>query len=181
MKEEFKLHLLQVANGDEKAFRKIFDRFSPMVFVFSLKLTRSRSMAEEVVQEVFIKIWQNRGKLSSVDSFPSYLSVVTRNHTFNVLKKIARQQKVNTEFQTKIPVANSETEDRIIYNDYQSVLSNIIDRLPAQQKTVYSLCHGEGLKYEEAAQRMQISALTVKTHMHNALRTIKTRIADLIQ
>lgn len=180
MNEDLRFLLLQIANGDEKVFRFIFDRFSPKVFVFALKLTHSRSIAEEIVQEVFIKIWDNRQKLNEVEFFPSYLSVITRNHSFNVLKRIAHQEKVNANFSRKFPTIHSETEERVIYNNYQDILSGIVDQLPPQQKMAYGLCHGEGLKYEEAAERMKISTLTVKTHMQTALRTIKTRFGNLI-
>lgn len=180
MNEDLRFLLLQIARGDEKVFRQIFDRFSPKVFVFALKLTHSRSIAEEIVQEVFIKIWDNRQKLAEVEFFPSYLSVITKNHCFNVLKRIARQEKVNANFSRKFPALHSETEERVIYNNYQDILSRIVDQLPPQQKIAYSLCHDEGLKYEEAAERMKISRLTVKTHMQTALRTIKTRFGNLI-
>lgn len=180
MNEDLRTFLLQIANGDEKVFRKIFDRFSSKVFVFALKLTHSRTLAEEIVQEVFIKIWDNRKKLTEVEFFPAYLSVITRNHAFNVLKRIALQEKVNANFSRKLSLAHSETEEHIIYSNYQDILSGIVDQLPPQQKMVYSLCHGEGLKYEEAAERMKISRLTVKTHMQTALRTIKTRFGNLI-
>jgi RNA polymerase sigma-70 factor (ECF subfamily) len=74
-----------------------------------------------------------------------------------------------------------ETEETVIYQDYQNILNQAIDRLPPQQKLVYGLCHGEGLKYEEAAQRLHISRLTVKTHMQQALRTIKSHFSHVIQ
>jgi RNA polymerase sigma-70 factor (family 1) len=180
MNEDWRFLLLQIANGDEKAFREIFDRFSPKVFVFALKLTHSRSMAEEILQEVFIKIWDNRHKLPEVEFFPSYLSAITKNHTFNVLKRIAQQQRAHVNFSNKVPSIHSETEEGVIYNNYQEILSGIVDQLPPQQKTAYSLCHGEGLKYEEAAERMNISTLTVKTHMQTALRTIKVRFGNLV-
>lgn len=181
MKEDLKFLLLRIADGDERSFRQIFDLYSAKIFVFALKLTHSKPMSEEVVQEVFIKLWNNRHKLPEVEFFPSYLAVMTRNHTFNILKSIAREEKITAAFSKNIPQTHCETEEIIIHNDYQNILTRIVDELPPQQKTAYSLCHGEGLKYEEAAERMNISTLTVKTHMQTALRTIKTRFGSAIQ
>ena len=180
MNQDLRFLLLQIADGNEKVFRAVFDQFAPKVFVFALKLTHSRTIAAEIVQDVFIKIWSNRGKLKEVEFFPSYLSAITRNHCFNILKQIAVQQKAMENISKEIATSHSETEERIIYNDYQHILSGIVDQLPPKQKLAYTLCHGEGLKYEEAAARMNVSKLTVKTHMQTALRTIKTRFSDLI-
>lgn len=181
MKEDLKFLLLRIADGDEKSFRLVFDHYSSKVFVFAMKLTHNKPMSEEIVQEVFIKLWKNRHKLPQVEFFPSYLSVITRNHTFNVLKSIALREKVNFRFAKRIANVHCETEEFVIHNDYQNILTQIVDELPPQQKTAYSLCHGEGLKYEEAAVRMNISTLTVKTHMQTALRTIKARFGNAIQ
>jgi RNA polymerase sigma-70 factor (family 1) len=181
MKEDLCLLLKRVADGDEKAFRSLFNQYSPKVFVFALKLTHNGSIAEEVVQEVFIKIWNSRRKLYEVEFFPSYISVITRNHCFNVLKRIALDERAKAVFSLEASFVNHETEDRVIYKDYQDILGRIVDQLPQQQKLVYGLCHGEGLKYEEAAERLNISRLTVKTHMQHALKTIKSRFGTLIQ
>jgi RNA polymerase sigma-70 factor (family 1) len=180
MNQDLRLLLLQIADGNEKAFRVVFDHFAPKVFVFALKLTHSRTLATEIVQDVFTKVWTNRAKLSQIEFFPSYLSVITRNHCFNIIKQIAVHEKAKQNISKEMVKGHTDTEERIIYNDYQNILLGIVDQLPPQQKLAYTLCQGEGLKYEEAAARMNVSKLTVKTHMQTALRTIKTRFGDLI-
>jgi RNA polymerase sigma-70 factor (family 1) len=180
-KESLQRLLLNIANGDEKAFRQIFDYYSSKIYHFALKLTHSTVLAEEIVQEIFLKIWNNREKLSEVEFFPAYLYTIARNHAFNVLKRIAIEANANAKLVAKLPLHHSETEEGIICGDYESHLDRIVNSLPPQQKKVYSLCHGEGLKYEEAAERLNISRLTVKTHMQSALRTIKSQFGHIIQ
>jgi RNA polymerase sigma-70 factor (family 1) len=180
-KEGLKYLLLNIAAGDEKAFRQIFDLYSSKIFLFALKLTHSKSTAEEIVQEIFMKIWDNREKLSSVEFFPSYLHTITRNHAFNVLKRLAIEANANARLVAQLPVHHTETEDAIIGSDYETLLGRIVENLPPQQRKVYGLCHQEGLKYEEAAERLNISRLTVKTHMQSALRTIKSQFGHIIQ
>lgn len=180
MNDDLTLLLNRLASGNEIAFRKVFEEFSPKVYLFALKLTRSRIMAEEIVQEVFLKIWDTRAQLSAIDHFPSYLYVVTRNRCFNALKRIATEERVKNLLISTHTYSHTETEEAIIYKDYQHKLHQIISKLPPQQKMVYSLCHGEGLKYEEAAERLKISRLTVKTHMQQALRTIKSQFSSLL-
>ena len=171
----------RIADGDPIAFREIFEQFSPKVYAFALKLTQSEATAEEIVQEVFMKVWINRESLASINYFPSYIYTITRNLAYNALKRLSLELKAKARMLRDQPHANFETEETVIYHDYQIILKQAIDGLPPQQKLVYGLCHGEGLKYEEAAQRLHISRLTVKTHMQQALRTIKSRFNHLIQ
>jgi RNA polymerase sigma-70 factor (family 1) len=180
MHENLKSLVTEVASGNQKAFRTLFDLFSSKVYFFAFKLLRSESMAEEVVQEVFIKIWVNRASLQSIDFFPSYLYTIARNYSLNVLKKVAFEEKAKVLLRQQQPTCDEETEQNIVYRDYQHILNSVIEQLPPQQKLVYSLCHNEGLKYEEAAQRLNISRLTVKSHMQQALRTIKANFSRLL-
>ena len=172
--------VLRVANSDPGAFKELFENFSPKIYAFALKLTHSQSTAEELVQEVFLKIWLHRESLVTVDNFPSWLYAICRNLAFNVLKRVAIEHKAKTEFSKGLRKDAFETEETVIYRDYEHILQNAIDRLSPQQKMVYSLCHGEGLKYEEAAEKLHISRLTVKTHMQQALRHIKSHVRSVV-
>jgi RNA polymerase sigma-70 factor (family 1) len=180
MSEKLNPLLAQIASGDAMAFRKVFNQFSGKVYLFALKLTRSQATAEEIVQETFTKIWVTRERLTNIDYFPSYLYTIARNLTFNILKRIAMEEKVKSAYSIRQNILDNNTEQVIFCNDYEHILTKIIDQLPPQQKLVYGLCHGEGLKYEEAAERLNISRLTVKTHMQHALKTIKTHFGGFI-
>ena len=170
----------RVSEGDSAAFNDLFHEFSPRVYGFALKLTHSQSTAEEIVQDVFMKVWINRNSLGRINNFPAYLYTITKNLTFNVLKRISVEQKARAEFTKDFCEENCETEQSIIYRDYQNLLSSAIDRLSPQQKSVYSLCHVEGLKYEEAAEKLHISRLTVKTHMQQAIRNIRSHLSHFV-
>ena len=174
MNGELDAIIRHISESDPRAFRELFDHYSPKVYGFALKITRSESIAEEMVQEVFMKIWQNRRDLRSVEYFPAYLFTVTKNFSLNVLKRLATEEKAKRSFAEDLHVVHSDTEETVIYRDYHNILSRAIDCLPPQQKLVYSLCRGEGLKYEEVAEKLRISRFTVKTHMQQALRNIKS-------
>jgi len=174
------IDLKRVCEGDALAFRKLFEQFSPKVYGFALKITHSASAAEEIVQEVFLKIWMNRSELTKVDQFQAYLFTVTKNFALNILKRLAVEEKAKAHFLRQQSVSRCETEEAVILREYQDILKNAIDRLSPQQKVVYSLCHSEGLKYEEAALKLRISRLTVKTHMQQAIRSIKAHVSHII-
>ncbi len=172
--------VMRLSEGDSSAFREVFEFFSPRVFAFALKLTHSRDLAEELVQDVFLKIWTSRNTLRNVEHFPAYLYTITRNLSFNQMKRLSIEQRAKQEYVQGLRVENFETEESVIYRDYERILSVAIDRLSPQQKLVYSLCRGEGLKYGEAARKLRISPLTVKTHMQQALRNIKLHVGRII-
>jgi RNA polymerase sigma-70 factor (family 1) len=171
----------RLSKNDEHAFRLIFHAFSDRVFSFSFRLTRSQETAEEMVQEVFLKIWINRASLVDVSNFNGYLYTITRNLAFNTLKRISIEEKAKTTLQREFADKHSDTEETVIHRDYQQLLNRAISHLPPQQRLVYSLCHQEGLRYEEVAQRLKISRLTVKTHMQQALRTLKSQFASVLR
>ncbi len=166
--------LQRVVEGDQLAFRELFDSYSPKVYGFALKLTRSEELAQEVVQDVFMKIWISRDALTSVNYFPSYLYTVTRNHAFNMMKRLAIEQRVKENMRKDLSEVQDDAQEGGVYQEYQHLLVHAISQLPPQQRLVYSLCHQKGLKYEEVARELNISRLTVKTHMQKALRTIKS-------
>ncbi len=166
--------LHRVVKGDQLAFREIFESFSPKVYGFALKLTHSEELAQEVVQDVFMKIWVSRESLSTVNYFPSYLYTVTRNHAFNMMKRLALEQRVKENIRKEISEVHEDPQETSVYQDYHHMLVHAISQLPPQQRLVYSLCHQKGLKYDEVARELNISRLTVKTHMQKALRTIKS-------
>jgi RNA polymerase sigma-70 factor (family 1) len=183
MKEtkDTKTLLDQLSKSDEQAFRQLFHLYSDRVYSFSLRLTRSGITAEEMVQEVFLKIWVNRKSISSIEDFPSYLFIVTKNLTLNSLKRRALEEKAKITLVRELARKHNDTEETVIYRDYEQLLKETVSHLPPQQRLVYSMCHQEGLQYEEVAQRLKISRLTVKTHMQQALKTIKTQFARVIQ
>src|SRR5262245_18528573 len=134
MHGDLKSLVREVASGNGKSFCALFELFSPKVYAFSLKLTHSESTAEEIVQEVFMKVWINRESLAEVEYFPSYLYTITRNHSFNVLKKLSLERKAKMALVVQQHEQHEETEQSIIYGDYQHILNSVIDALPPQQK-----------------------------------------------
>jgi RNA polymerase sigma-70 factor (family 1) len=166
-----------VSAGDQQAFRQVFHVHAPRVYGFALKLTRSQILAEEIVQDVFVKLWIHRESLTGIQHLQAYLHTLTRNHTLNVLKRIALEETAKAVLKRRTTEAHFETEETVNFRESQSRLNRAIDQLPPQQRTVYSLCQNEGLKYEEVAQRLNISRLTVKTHMQQALRALKAHFS----
>jgi RNA polymerase sigma-70 factor (ECF subfamily) len=163
-----------VAEGDKNAFTQIYNNYRNKIYSIAFELTESTTVAEEIVQDVFLKIWVKRGSLHEIEHFRAYLFTITRNYVFTALKRIARKETIEVSAIQDAPLYDNDTEDRVLNKEYTRILQAAIDRLPEQQKQVYNLIKKEGLKREEAAAALHLSPETVKTHLAQAMRSIRT-------
>ncbi len=166
----------QIAGGDQYAFTILFNHYQKFVYGYGRKLTHSDDMAIELVQDVFLKIWHSRQRLSQVENFIAYLNRVVRNHAFNQLRELSKRAKISGDLE----LAEFETENSTLqlldYNETLRVVNEAVELLAPQQKMAYQLCHQQGMKYEEAAVQMNISPKTVHVHMKYALSKIRDHL-----
>ena len=165
--------ILQVSEGDEYAFRLLFDQYRNKIFSIAWKITGVKSAAEDVVQEVFIKLWMNKEKLTGVKNFNAYLNTITRHHILNNLRKVAYQQTFLEDLIREQSVNTEKVSDPVLYNELQNLVHRAIQQLSPQQKKIFQLSRTQGLKHAEIAAQLNISRSTVKDHMVEALRSIK--------
>lgn len=171
-----KLILAKIAGGNQQAFGILYHSYKNKVYGYALKILQSETLAQEIVQETFIKLWLKRESLDSIENFGAFLRVIVRNDTLNALKKIALQQKNYQQIHQTSTEADSATENAIQYRETKRLLDLAIESLPKQQKLVYNLCHVEGLKQKEVAEQLKISPLTVKVHLREAIKSIRTHL-----
>lgn len=170
--EEKKL-LTKIAEGDQTAFCTLFDYYRKYVYSFGRKLTRSEEMGEEIVQDVFLKVWLGRDKLKSVDNFGAYINTLVRNHSFNLLREAVQSQKFSQEVLRSLSDKDNTTQQELDYKEIVDILDEGLGLLTDQQRMVYTLCHRDGLKYEEAARQMNVSPATIHYHMKLVLSIIR--------
>ncbi|SHF39150.1 RNA polymerase sigma factor [Pedobacter caeni] len=166
----------QISNGDKRAFTILFDAYYKSLGQYIYKLTESLEVTEEIVQDVFIKVWLKREELVHIKSFSNYIFILSRNHTLNHLRKQATAQ-VNfrkLEKETGAEVMIEEEEDS--YEGFRLLIDQAIESLPAQQKKVYQLCKFERLKYEQVAAQLNLSVETVRKHVFLANKAIKEHV-----
>lgn len=167
-------HLLrQVANGNQQAFRQIFDSYRNKLFSYVLRITNSEEIAEEIVMDAFLQIWTRREELENIDHFDSYLYTVVRHKSFNAIKRLAREALLVSELALLSEESTDCTEDSVIYNEYKAILAHAVSRLPPQQKRIYNL-KDEGMKYDEIALALNLSKNTVKAHLKKAVSSLRT-------
>jgi RNA polymerase sigma-70 factor (ECF subfamily) len=170
--EESKL-LELLAQNSEHAFQLIFNRYRNKIYRVTNLYVKSPEVAEEIVQEVFLKLWLQRSSLSEIRSLESWLFILTKNHVFNYIKKLAHEWKIREKWMKEAPQMEDSADHRIRDTQYKELIAQAVSNLPVQQKLIYKMGKEEGLSYEAIGNKLSISPLTVKTHMARALQAIR--------
>ncbi len=169
--------LLELIKSDnEIAFYHIYERYCKRLYGFVLRYVKHEVDANEIVQEVFVKIWESRGKIDLYSSFDSYIFTITYNHTISLLRKRLSEKKY-LEYLKSIQVENSANlMDEVQYNELKEQVTQLLNSLTPRQKEIYTLSREEGLSHAEIAKKLNISVNTVKKHMTNTLSFLKKNI-----
>jgi RNA polymerase sigma-70 factor (ECF subfamily) len=161
-------------NDSEYAFQLLFEHYHNLVYKVSLLYVKSPTLAQDIVQDVFMKIWFQRKDLPEIICFESWIYTLSRNLTINSVKKLAYEHKAKTTFNNLQTWFDDTTDHKIRNCQYNALLQQAIHELPDQQQKVYRLGKERGLTYEAIAQELSLSPLTVKTHMARALASIRS-------
>ncbi|WP_316814766.1 RNA polymerase sigma-70 factor [Pedobacter nyackensis] len=170
--------LQKIAAGDEHAFSLFYYKYNKTVFLFAYRILDDESHAEELMQEVMLKIWMLGDELYNINNLESYLRVMCRNRCYNKLRQLRREAGKNKKATAGWKDESNETEETILLNEAKGLYEKAIAKLPAQQREVYNLCQIQGLKYEEAAKQLNISVLTVQSYMKIALRSVRNTMRN---
>jgi len=170
--------LAEVARDNSAAFELLFKKYHDKVYSYSLKICQSTLQAEEIVQEVFMKVWMNRASLQDIENFGAYIRVMARNQALQVLKRMALETRCHALINRDWTEQQKETENYIYYNDTKKILDRALNTLPPQQKLIYNMCHLQGMKQQEVANQLRISRLTVKAHLRLAVQTVRSILLE---
>lgn len=169
--------LLQLADGNEEAFQQVYNTYWGKIYSIALAWTKSVTQAEDIVQEVFIKVWNQRAKLPHLDRFDSFLFIIARNIIIDQFRKKIRHLPVDHE-QDYLPGDFMLPDATLDLKQSQTIILQAIDQLPAQQKAVFKMSREEGLTHEQIAERLGIARVTVKNHIVRALNTLRDQLAQ---
>ncbi|MCB0633339.1 MAG: RNA polymerase sigma-70 factor, partial [Lewinella sp.] len=171
------LMVSRLKNSDSAAFDSIYRLYAPRLFGFALNLLKDRADAEGIVQEVFLKVWQNREKIKLHTSFESYLFTITHNTVMSVLrKKLSEKKYIDYLHSIQMPVSEDAAIAELEWKDLQQEVNAIVANLPSRQRQVYELSRDKGMTYAEIAEFLGLSVNTVENHMGRALKFIRAHL-----
>ncbi len=168
--------ITRIKEGDELAFRLVFDSYSSKLYYFSLKFLKEKEPCQEVVQEVFMNLWINREKLDTQYPIAPYLYTITRRLTLNVLRQVASSQIAMEKMWLNLQTTTNETEEYVFMEDLERFTEQVLVSLPKQQQLVYRMSRQQELSFDEIAEELNISRNTVKNHLVSALKTLRTQL-----
>ncbi|SEL32105.1 RNA polymerase sigma-70 factor, ECF subfamily [Chitinophaga rupis] len=166
--------LKKVSAGDEAAFTLLFNQYYPLLSTHVFRITRSLPETEEIVQDVFFKIWMTRESLGNIAAFRPYLWVMAKNRALNALQKTARERSNRTAYLQEY----TETEKEDDLHTLHSLIDEAIHHLPPQQKKVYLLSRRQRLRQAEIAAQTGLTVPTVKKYMQLAVAAISDYIKE---
>lgn len=163
-----------MTQGDQQAFTALYWRYHQGIYHFILRFVKIPALAEDLVQDVFVKIWEGCQHVHITASFSSYLYQTARHTAIDALRRIAREAILEDEVKHRM----SFRLDQFLYTDYEwqqyeSLLDQAVEALPPQRRRAFKLVRQEGKKYEEAAHLMGISRNTLKQHLSLAVESIR--------
>jgi len=143
------------------------------MYSWLIRFVKLPEMAEDIIQETFLKIWEIRHRLQPQQSFPAYLYRISRNKAFKLLKKISRDENLRGKVLVRSAIELNDPEKDFQWQQYQQLLDNAVSRLPVQRQRVYRLCRQNNKTYDEVANELGISRNTVKEHMMKAVQDLR--------
>jgi RNA polymerase sigma-70 factor (ECF subfamily) len=180
-KQEEKELIIRLVEGDAEAFEKIYYLYVERVFYFALRYLKDESETEEIVQEVFTKIWESRLNIDPDMSFSGYILTTAKNTIFNENRKKINHQAYCNYIISYLQKNMQNVENEIIYNDLMELLNKTIARLPSKRREIFKLSRFQGLPYKEISKKLSISEKTIETHIRLALRDIKTAMKPILE
>lgn len=168
----------QIARGDERGFDQLFRHFYLHLVSFAVDLVKVRPVAEEIVSDVFVKVWQKKADILLIEKLKIFLFVAVRNQCYNYLRKHSLWNvTVNADNVTILSNAYNPEED-MAFRELQHRLNQAVEQLPDQCKQVFKLVKEDGLKYKEVAVILGISPRTVETQLFRAVKKLRKVLSE---
>lgn len=170
--------LQQFKAGSEKAFRALFYAYRDRLFHYISRFVRSDQVAEELVMDVFMKIWMGKEMVIGIDNFDAFLFRIARNKSIDFLRAAARDSRFKELLWEKIEIASGDRADTaLLTHEYEEKLRQALSLLPPQCAKVYHLSREQGFTHDQIAEQLGISKSTVNNHIAGAQRVIRNYLS----
>lgn len=183
MKKEFRFEsdaqlMAALKNGNEQALTLVYDRFWQKMYLAAWNIIKDRNICEDIVQDIFVKLWIKRADIEITTSLSGYLLTATRNQVFQVLKRTALQDEVWMRFAQR--VYETMPDQQLEYKLLQEKITVAVNELPEKCKEIFIVSREHNLSYKSIARLMGVSPKTVENHISVALKRIRRALTILL-
>lgn len=168
----------RIAEGDERAFKEMFDTFWEQVYGTTYRFTKSTEEAKDIAQDIFMRLWENREKLKGVENPQSYIYIFSRNMVMDRFRKKVLEPSNIDYLIGYFKSDAASAQDKMELKELETMISQAVDTLPGRVKDVFRLSRYEGLTHQEIAERLNISVLSSQKYIVRALRQIREYLAS---
>ena len=168
--------IIRLKEGDMTAFDEIYKRYNKLLYGFAFRIVKFSQDAEDIVHDVFLKLWQNRTGIDEKMSFRSYLFTIAYHTTISILRKKTVSDEYVEALKKLQNEGSNDVDIEMEFNELNNKLQSEIEKLPQRQKEIYRLSREKGLTYSQIAGELNISVNTVENHMAKALKYLRSKI-----
>lgn len=171
-----KMLLALIAQGDENAFRELYDQYFSRLSSYVFKLCKSTYITEDVLQEVFMKLWTSRSVLSQVEIPEAFILSIAKNTTVDWLRKLSKRTTLIDDLKNQVQEYSNDAESKMSVESLQSLIASALSQLSREKQKVFHLSKYIGLSHDEIAHELRLSKSTVKNHLSETIKYIKKNI-----
>lgn len=165
--------LLQLKQGYEPAFNSLYLTYSKAIYKKINRIVKDESVADELLQDLFLKIWEKRESINTDQSFTAFIYTVANNLVYDYLRKVSKDKRLHSRLLINAVDYYLHTEELLIEKETAKIIDAAIGQLSESRRNVFKLCKIEGKTYQEAATILGITVATVNSHMVNSIKSIK--------
>ncbi len=164
--------VIQLRQGCPEAFASLYALYSEKLYINILSLVKDENTAEELLQDIFVKIWQRRASIYAEQRFEGYLFRISYNRVIDYFRQVKKEKQLYARLHQAASCYYTHIEEAMLNRENAELLHKAIEGLSPQRRLAYQLCKLDGLSYQQACERMEISLATLKNHMASARQQI---------
>ena len=172
--------VIKLIESDSIAFEKLYYQYVERAYGFAFHFLKNSFEAEEIVQEVFTKLWENRHNINPDLSFSGYLLTMVKNTVFNENRKKMYYRAYVSDVLNYLQTHLKDLEEKVTYDDLMELINKTIRSMPPKRQEIFKLCRMEGMSHKNVSKSLGIAEKTIEAHMRLALRDLKTILSPIL-
>ena len=169
----------RLRKDDKSAVDELFGYYYPRLYHFSKSILKIETDIDDILQEVFVKIWLNRQKISNAATFNAYIFTITKNEVLNLIRSKLKDNAFRDKLYLKSIAIEYQDQNQLEIDEIKTGIDHIVEGLPEKRQHIFILSRTEGLSNKEIAQQLNISEKTVEDHITHAIKHIKNSLKDM--
>jgi RNA polymerase sigma-70 factor (ECF subfamily) len=169
----------RLKSDDKSALDDLFGCYYPRLYLFSKSILKIDNEIDDILQEVFVKIWLNRQKIGNAETFNAYIFTITKNGVLNLIRKNLRDHTFRDQLFLRSVAEEYQLENQLEFEEIKAGIDQIVAKLPEKRQQIFILSRTDGLSNKEISQQLNISEKTVEDHITHAIKQIKRSMKEM--